>query len=276
MTGASPTLMLVHAHPDDEATQTGGILAKYSAEGVRTVLVTCTNGELGDGPGGVKPEDDEHDEAAVVAMRKRELEESCRILGVKHLEMLGFHDSGMQGWSTNEAAGAFANLAVEEAARPLAALMRRYEPDVVVTYDAFGFYGHPDHIQAHGITLAALDMVGSTARLWFNAIRRSSLAPFRERMKRLGIDPPDVDEERFGAPDDQIAATIDCREYGRAKLQAVRAHASQSENLFFLRFSDEEFINTFAIEEFVLGRGSAEWDIPADDLFVGLRSRVAT
>ena len=83
------TLMAVHAHPDDEAIGTGGILAKYASEGVRTVLVTCTDGDLGDGPGGIKPDDPAHDQDAVVALRRKELEESCRVLGVAHLEMLG-------------------------------------------------------------------------------------------------------------------------------------------------------------------------------------------
>ena len=101
--GEPLTLMAVHAHPDDEASTTGGILAKYSAEGLRTVLVTCTNGELGDSPSGGKPGDDGHDESAVVDLRRRELEDSCRILGVTHLDMLGYHDSGMMGWPSNDA-----------------------------------------------------------------------------------------------------------------------------------------------------------------------------
>ena len=88
------TLMAVHAHPDDEAIGTGGILARYAAEGVRTILVTCTNGELGDAPGGLKPDDPDHDESVVVPLRRRELEASCEILGVSHLELLGYHDSG--------------------------------------------------------------------------------------------------------------------------------------------------------------------------------------
>ncbi|HVT42285.1 MAG TPA: PIG-L family deacetylase, partial [Acidimicrobiales bacterium] len=87
------TLMAVHAHPDDEALGTGGILARYADEGVRTVLVTCTNGELGDGPGGVKPGEPGHDENVIVPLRRRELEESCEVLGVSHLELLGYHDS---------------------------------------------------------------------------------------------------------------------------------------------------------------------------------------
>ena len=91
------TLMAVHAHPDDEAISTGGILARYSAEGVRTVLVTCTNGELGDAPGGIKPGEPGHDESVVVPLRRQELEASCEVLGVTNLELLGYHDSGMDG-----------------------------------------------------------------------------------------------------------------------------------------------------------------------------------
>ena len=99
------TLMAVHAHPDDEAISTGGILARYSDEGVRTVLVTCTNGELGDAPGGVKPEEPGHDEIVVVPLRRRELEASCDVLGVSHLELLGYHDSGMDGLAAERRAG---------------------------------------------------------------------------------------------------------------------------------------------------------------------------
>src|SRR5260370_25025492 len=121
MSGTPLTLMAVHAHPDDEASSTGGILARYSADGVRTVLVTCTNGELGDAPGGVKPGDAAHDEAAIVAMRRAELEQSARVLGVRHLEMLGYHDSGMEGWEANKAADAFAQIPAAHAAPPLVA-----------------------------------------------------------------------------------------------------------------------------------------------------------
>jgi LmbE family N-acetylglucosaminyl deacetylase len=84
------TPMAVRAHPDDEASTTGGILAKYAAESATTVVVTCTNGELGDGPGGVKPGEHGHEEAGMVTQRRRELEESCRILGVSHLEPLDY------------------------------------------------------------------------------------------------------------------------------------------------------------------------------------------
>jgi len=265
------TLMAVHAHPDDEASSTGGILAKYSAEGAQTVVVTCTNGELGDGPGGAKPGEQGHDEARVVALRRRELEESCRILGVSHLELLGYRDSGMMGWPTNEAPGAFWGLPVEVAAEPLAALMDHYRPQVVVTYDDYGFYGHPDHIQAHRITLAALDATGLRAKLYCPAIRRSGLALFAQRVAQAGFDPPKFDQSRFGSPDEDIAATIDCREHAASKFKALAAHASQSDNIFFLRFSLADFTNLFSTEEFTRWRDPTNSSLPETDLFSGLR-----
>jgi LmbE family N-acetylglucosaminyl deacetylase len=264
--------MAVHAHPDDEASTTGGILAKYSSEGVRVVLVTCTNGEMGDALDGSKPGDEGHDEGAVVAMRRRELEESCRILGVSNLELLGYRDSGMMDWPSNDAPGAFWGVPVETAAAPLAELMERYQPQVVVTYDDFGFYGHPDHIQAHRITVAALDMTGAPVKLYCPTVRRSRLGEFRERMTELGVELPPVDESRFGSPDEQIAASIDCREYAAQKFAALSAHASQQENIFFLRLSMPDFTEMFGIEEFIRLRDPFDAPASEDDLFAGVRA----
>jgi LmbE family N-acetylglucosaminyl deacetylase len=265
------TLMAVHAHPDDEATTTGGVLAKYSAEGIRTVLVTCTDGAMGDGAGGSKPGESGHDREEVVELRRRELEESCRLLGVGHLELLGFRDSGMMGWETNTAPGAFWSMPVEQAAAPLVRLMDRYRPQVVVTYDEYGFYGHPDHIQAHRITLAAMDAAASGAKLYYPAMRRSRLPEFRERMVKSGVELPDVDENEFGTPDEDIAAAIDCRSYAATKQAALRAHASQGDNIFFLRFDLSEFAEMFGMEEFRRARGPAIGPPLEDDLFAGLR-----
>ena len=267
------TLMAVHAHPDDEASTTGGILAKYAGEGIRTVLVTCTNGECGDGVDGTKPGDPGHDEAALVALRRRELAESCRILGVRHLELLGYRDSGMAGWPTNDAPGAFARLDVETAAAPLVELMDRYGPQVVVTYDAYGFYGHPDHIQANRITVAALRRSLTHAELYYPTVRRSRLVDFRHRVEEAGVELPDVDESRFGSRDEDIAASIDCRAQAGAKLAALRAHGSQAENVFFLRFSLTDFTEMFGTEEFVRPTGPSGRD-PAGDLFAGLRDQL--
>ncbi len=107
------TLMAVHAHPDDEASSTGGVLAKYSAEGVRTVVVTCTNGEFGDAPGGIKPGADGHDEQEVAEIRLAELRESAKHLGVTDLELLGYHDSGMVEWDYKDRPDAFCNVPLD-------------------------------------------------------------------------------------------------------------------------------------------------------------------
>jgi len=204
------TLMAVHAHPDDEATSTGGVLARYASEGVRTVLVTCTDGRCGDGPGGAKPGEAGHDPMAVAASREAELRRSCEILGVSHLELLGFADSGMMGWSTNEAPGSFWRTDPVLAAGALAQVMERYRPQVVVTYDANGFYGHPDHIMANRITTLAIERTGVAEKLYHTAIGRARVAEFADAVRAAGIDPPaltDREEGRYlGSGSDTDAA----------------------------------------------------------------------
>ena len=132
------TMMAVHAHPDDEASSTGGVLAAYSAQGIRTVVVTCTNGEFGDAPGGVKPGQNGHDEQAVAQQRLAELRESCTILGVTNLELLGYHDSGMPDWDYKDRPDAFCNIPEADVAARISALIDRYRPQVLITYDDHG------------------------------------------------------------------------------------------------------------------------------------------
>ena len=273
------TLMAVHAHPDDEVIGTGGLLARCAAEGIRTVLVTCTNGEQGDDSGGVKPDADGHDEAAVVAVRRRELERSCELLAVSELEMLGYRDSGMAGWSGNEHPDAFCNVPLDAAAGRVAELMERYRPQVVVTYDENGNYGHPDHIRAHEVAVAAAERSGVPDKLYFTAIPRSALRMFVEGMKASGIDPaelgfeevPDPDRMEFGTPDELIGAYVDVGGYVERKRAALVAHASQADNFFLLKLPDEAFRLAFGIESFVRFRSRVPVDGIEDDLFHGLR-----
>ena len=267
------TLMAVHAHPDDEALGTGGILARYSDEGVRTVLVTCTNGEFGDGPGGVKPEDPGHDEGAVVPIRLQELKASCEVLGVSHLELLGYHDSGMEGWPQNKATDSFWQTPVEVAGHRLADLMRTYQPQVVVTYDQNGFYGHPDHIQANRVTHAAIAECGIPAKLYYTAVARSTLRGFGEMLAEAGVDSPiDVDANPdFGTPDELITTTVDCSAVVGRKFASLAAHGSQSDNIFFLQMGEDKFSAVMGYESFVRALDRSHASVPETDLFAGIR-----
>jgi LmbE family N-acetylglucosaminyl deacetylase len=267
--------MAVHAHPDDEATGTGGVLAKAAAEGIRTVLVTCTDGRCGDGPGGVKPGDPGHDPDAVVEMRRGELEKSCAVLGVEHLELLGYADSGMMGWPQNAAPGSFWGTPVSEAATGLAELIRRYQPDVVVSYDENGFYGHPDHIQAHRITMAAVAETGLPAKVYWTTAPRSAMQQLRQIMLDLGADweepSPDDPTPEIGLPDEQITTWVDTSAFSGQKYDALAAHASQDESIFFLRMGREKFAELMSFETFVRVQDTTGAPLPEDDLFAGLR-----
>lgn len=271
------TLMAVHAHPDDEATSTGGVLARYAADGITTVLVTCTDGRCGDGPGGVKPGDPGHDPDAVAAMRRDELDASCAALQVAHLELLGYADSGMMGWATNDTPDSFWSAPVAEAADRLARLIRRYEPDVVVTYDENGFYGHPDHIQANRVTMAAVGLTGGPRKVYWTTAPRSMMAQFGQIMRDLGADwqEPDASSQpaapQIGLPDEEITTWVDTRRFGTQKFTALKAHASQSENIFFLRMGQERFTELMGVETFVRVHDNTGARLPEDDLFAGLR-----
>ncbi|MEV4750142.1 PIG-L family deacetylase [Streptosporangium amethystogenes subsp. fukuiense] len=267
------TLMAVHAHPDDEVIGTGGILARYADEGIRTVLVTCTNGEQGDAPGGAKPGEPGHDEAAVSALRLEELRASAAHLGISHLELLGYRDSGMVGWAGNEAEDAFANVPFEQAVGRLVALMERYRPQVVVTYDENGGYGHPDHIQAHRIAVAATEASGIPGKLYYTAVPRERIAEMFAYLRSTGAAPEDLElPEDFGVPEEQITAVIDVADQVERKRKALEAHASQGENIFLLRMPAEAQHRAFAQESFIrhLNRVPAAAD-REDDLFDGLR-----
>ncbi|HET9072365.1 MAG TPA: PIG-L family deacetylase [Acidimicrobiales bacterium] len=283
MTTDSPLcLMAVHAHPDDEATSTGGVLARYAAEGVRTVLVTCTDGSCGDGPGGVKPGEPGHDREAVAAARLVELRRSAELLGVGSLELLGYRDSGMMGWATNDEPGAFWGMDVAEAAAPLVELMERHRPQVVVTYDANGFYGHPDHIMAHRIATAAAETSGVPAKLYHTAVPRSGLAEFAAALREAGVEPPgpsdreegqfaEAEEPDWGTPDELVTTAVDVSGYVDAKFAALAAHASQADNVFFLRLGPDLYGRFFGQEWFVRASDRSGAAVPEDDLFAGLR-----
>ena len=157
------TLMTVHAHPDDETIGTGGLMAKSVAAGHRVVLVTCTRGEQGDI---VVPElDTPENHRRLGEIRASELEAAMRELGVTEWENLGYRDSDMMGRVGNIDPRTFWQADIDEAARRLTWLVRRYRPHVMTTYNDFGGYGHPDHIRTHDVAVRAYDRAGDTA--WY-------------------------------------------------------------------------------------------------------------
>jgi LmbE family N-acetylglucosaminyl deacetylase len=151
MTRKTHTLMVVHAHPDDEASSTGGLLRFAAEQGHTTIVVTCTHGDLGEFkmPGvRLNPRQDPADRQRLALIRQAELAHAAALLGVTHVYQLGYHDSGMAGWASNQERQAFVEAPLEDVTGRLVPLIRRHRPDVVVTYDAHGGYGHPDHIMA--------------------------------------------------------------------------------------------------------------------------------
>jgi len=221
-----PSLLLVHAHPDDESIFTGATMAKYAAEGARVTLVTCTRGELGE----IIPPALRHllpDELG--EYRIGELEAACEALGVTGHRFLGgpgrWRDSGMMGLPDNDDPRCFWQANVDEAAAALQTVIDEVEPDVIVTYDATGFYGHPDHIQAHRVARRAHQLTGRQAKFYATAMPRSVLAeavrlPEDSWFARQTDLAPSV-------PGDQVTAAVDAAKYLDAKLAAMRAHETQ-------------------------------------------------
>jgi N-acetyl-1-D-myo-inositol-2-amino-2-deoxy-alpha-D-glucopyranoside deacetylase len=240
--GSSRRLLFVHAHPDDESIETGATMARYAAEGAELTLVTCTLGELGE----VIPAELAYlaydRDGGLGEYRIGELAAACRTLGVTDHRFLGgpgrWRDSGMMGTTTNNLPGCFWLADVDEAARELLAVITEVRPQVLVSYDARGFYGHPDHIQAHRVSQRAFELAdGQVTKLYATAVPRSVLA---EAMALLADDSrggqlggvefsrvPSVEGLPFGTDDGDVTTQIDATDYLDAKLAAMRAHATQ-------------------------------------------------
>ena len=271
------TMMAVHAHPDDEASSTGGVLATYAAQGIRTVVVTCTNGEFGDAPGQVKPGDDGHDEQAVAQLRLSELRQSAKILGVTHLELLGYHDSGMPDWEYKNRPDAFCNIPLEQVAGRIGALIEQYRPQVVISYDDKGMYQHPDHVHASLAAAAAVELTGLPAKFYQSAMRPSTWRKVWEALREAGVD---IGEERefteeqrqqMADAEQRITTSVDIRSVVERKREALMAHASQIQDSWFSKIPPEIASEAFGFETFIRATDTTGAPLPEDDLFAGLR-----
>ena len=262
------TLLLVHAHPDDEAISTGGAMMKAKGEGHRVVLVTSTLGEAGE----IYNMDEKATRPRLGEVRTKELESAAKILGVDRLEFLGYRDSGMVGTPENDDPRSFHQASLDEAAAKLASILREERPDVVVTYDADGTYGHPDHIKAHLVTNAALDLVEKEGwqprKVYYTAIPRSLMEKFMEQV-------PEEDRGNdtiriIGTPDELVTTRVDVSEFVDRKREAFAAHVTQNDpNSWFTTMADQMYRMAFGTEYYRLARGKPDSEVPEGDLFAG-------
>jgi mycothiol conjugate amidase Mca len=279
-------LLAVHAHPDDEVIGTGGILARYSAAGVRVALACATRGEVGEI---VDPTIDEAEARPRLAqIREGELRCACGVLGVHDLFFLDYRDSGMVGTADNEHPEAFCRAEIEDATRRLVRIIRTVRPQVVVTYDEKGGYGHPDHLMAHRVTVAAFDAAGDPVRypedgvepwqptkLYYSAIPRSVLEQMEAYLKSVGItspfDRPDLTPEAFGNPDETVTTKVDVRPHLEQKRNALECHRTQiAADSFFFKLPEVFNREAMGYEHFIRARSLVPAPTPEDDLFTGV------
>jgi LmbE family N-acetylglucosaminyl deacetylase len=272
------TLMAVHAHPDDESSSTGGVLASCADEGIRTVLVTCTNGEFGDTPSGVKPGEDGHDEQAVAQIRLAELREACKHLAVTELELLGYHDSGMPDWDYKDRPDAFCNVPQDEVAARIGGLIEKFRPQVVITYDDNGAYQHPDHVHASRCAQAAVAATGIPQKLYLTAMRRSDWRKLWDALREAGVEVPDVrtfDEQALRQIEEserRITTNVDIRPVLERKRAALLSHASQIRESWFSKIPPGIGDQVFGRESFIRAMDRTGAPVPEDDLFAGIRA----
>ena len=243
------TLVCFHAHPDDEAIATGGVMAKAAAEGHRVVLVVATRGEHGEVvPGVLDPEE------PLWQRRVAETHAAARILGVHRVEFLGYVDSGMLGTPTNDDPASFWRADVEEAAGRLALVLDAEGADVLTVYDDNGGYGHPDHVQVHRVGVRAAELARTPA-VYEATMNRDHIRRLMEAGRQSGLDlgeGPDVDEESLGVPEARLTTCVDVKALLDRKREAMRAHASQiAETSIFLAMPHEVFAEAFGIEWFI-------------------------
>ena len=275
------TLLVVHAHPDDESISTGGVLAQYSADGVRTVLTYCTRGEAGDilNPDFVSPKPG----LDITEIRAIELEKAVNVLGVKSVHFLGYRDSGMAGTPENHHPQAFAQADKQEATARLVEIIRRVRPQVIVTYNEKGTYLHPDHIMANRVTRRAFKASGDRdynsreelapwqpSKLYYTAIPLERI----RRMHRIIVErdeEPGFDPEVLGTPEDKISAMIDVRKFLSRKLEALNCHQSQmNPNGIFRRMPEKLREEAMGYEHFECVHGCTPNNGKETDLFQGI------
>ena len=236
---ASKRLLLVHAHPDDETINNGVTMAKYAKDGAQVTLVTCTRGEEGEVLVAELSNLASDKDDKLGQHREIELKDAMAHLGISDFRFLGapnkkWRDSGMMGTPQNDRKDVFWQSDLEEAANELVKIILEIKPQVLITYDEFGGYGHPDHIKAHRVAMRAAEIAEINGwkieKIYWNTMPRSVIQMGIEKMKEIGSDffgAESVDDLPFAKPDELVTAVVHASEFVPQKLAAMKAHATQ-------------------------------------------------
>jgi len=284
---AAKRLLLVHAHPDDETINNGVTMAKYAASGAQVTLVTCTRGEEGEVlvtelANLASDKDDKLGEH-----REVELKDAMAQLGINDFRFLGapnkkWRDSGMMGTPQNERGNVFWQADLDEASHELVKIILEIQPQVLITYDEFGGYGHPDHIKAHQVAMRATELAAEqgwqVSKIYWNTIPRSVIQMGIEKMKEVGSDffgAQSIDDLPFAKPDELATTVVNAPEYVPQKLAAMKAHATQiSEGGPFFALSNNLGLSVWGDEYYTLVKGEKAAPFDSNgrelDIFAGV------
>ena len=284
---AARRLLLVHAHPDDETIGNGVTMAKYATAGTQVTLVTCTRGEEGEVllselANLASDKDDKLGEQRII-----ELKNAMHELGIKDYRFLGapnkkWRDSGMMGTPQNDRNDVFWQTDLDEAALELVKIILEIKPQVLITYDEFGGYGHPDHIKAHRVAMRAaelaIDQGWQISKIYWNTTPRSVVQEGIEKMKEVGSDffgAESLEDLPWAKPDELVTTVINAPEFVPQKLAAMKAHATQiSIDGPFFALSNNLGLEVWGDEYYTLVKGEVAAPFDAKgrelDIFAGV------
>jgi N-acetyl-1-D-myo-inositol-2-amino-2-deoxy-alpha-D-glucopyranoside deacetylase len=284
---AQKRLLLVHAHPDDETINNGITMAKYAQEGAKVTLVTCTRGEEGE----VLVEElanlASNRDDKLGEHREIELKNAMKLLGIEDYRFLGapdkkWRDSGMIGTPQNERSDVFWQANLEEVAQQLVKVILETKPQVLITYDEFGGYGHPDHIKANQVAMKAADLAATQgwkiSKIYWNTMPRSVIQNGIEKMKEVGssfFGAESADDLPFAKPDELVSTVIRGVEFVPQKLEAMKAHATQiAVDGPFFALSNNLGLSVWGDEYYTLVKGEKSEPFDSEgreiDLFAGI------
>ena len=285
---ASKRLLLVHAHPDDETINNGVTMAKYAKDGAQVTLVTCTRGEEGEVLVAELASLASDKDDKLGQHREIELKDAMVHLGISDFRFLGapnkkWRDSGMMGMPQNDRADVFWKSDLEESANELVSVILEIKPQVLITYDEFGGYGHPDHIKAHQVAMRAAEIAETKGwrieKIYWNTMPRSVIQMGIEKMKEIGSDffgAESADDLPFAKPDELVTSVVHASEFVPQKLAAMKAHATQiAVDGPFFALSNNLGLSVWGDEYYTIVKG--EKAAPFDengrelDLFAGIK-----